>query len=502
MRALPPLAHHGSRWVLPMADRSAAVLAELLLAEDPARTTAALEEQLAGDPPLVLWVVCLAARREQLRLGTVREVAQWLGEHAHEALQWDPPEGEPNGDGIDAPVEAFADQVAASLSLADLTAQVSQKNVGGDEAPPESARDLSDAGGTPLRFVPPYRLPAQAAYLAGLLHDAQRWFALVGNGETQPATAAPWDWLENAAESPANPHVAKARAILSGAEASESTGLDVQASRDRGLKGRQLWMEAVPGAGVSLPTLAARMSRLTRLEQQFQAALEVEKLEAMAEFAAGAGHEINNPLAIIAGRAQLLLKDEADPERRRELALINAQVKRAHEMIADLWLFARPPRPEFQTVDLVQLVDRVVEEMAPQAAQRGVSLRRAGEPGSLPAEADPVQLCVALHALCKNSLEAIGRDGQIEIGLRGSRSEVEIRVSDTGPGVTPDERRHIFDPFYSARQAGRGLGMGLSKCWRIVTGHGGRITVESPPGQGAQFVIILPRFAPRCGREP
>jgi signal transduction histidine kinase len=502
MRPLPPLAHHGSRWVLPMADRSAAVLAQLLLAEDPAQVGAAVARQLAADPPLVVWAVCLAAQHEQLRLGTVCEVAQWLGEHAHEALQWDPPDCAALEQRDDAGVEALGDLVAASLCLADLAAQVSQKNAGWDEVPRESARDPSDAGGTSLRFIPPYSLPAQAAYLAGLLHDAQRWFALVGSGNAQPATAAPWDWLENTAQCPASPHVATARAILSGAEASDSTGLDVQASRDRGLKGRQLWMETVPGAGVLLPVLAARMTRLARLEQQFQAALEVEKLEAMAEFAAGAGHEINNPLAIIAGRAQLLLKDEADPERRRELALINAQVKRAHEMIADLWLFARPPRPEFQTVDLVQLVDRVVEEMAPQAAQRGVSLRRAGEPGPLPVEADPVQLCVALNALLKNSLEAIGRDGQVEIGLRGSRSEVEIRVSDTGPGVTPDERRHIFDPFYSARQAGRGLGMGLSKCWRIVTGHGGGIAVESPPGQGAQFVITLPRFARRSGSEP
>ena len=67
-----------------------------------------------------------------------------------------------------------------------------------------------------------------------------------------------------------------------------------------------------------------------------------------------------------------------------------------------------------------------------------------------------------------------------------------IRVTDDGPGITPEERRHIFDPFYSARQAGRGLGLGLSKCWRIVTNHGGRIEVESRPGQGTTFVITLP----------
>ncbi len=73
-----------------------------------------------------------------------------------------------------------------------------------------------------------------------------------------------------------------------------------------------------------------------------------------------------------------------------------------------------------------------------------------------------------------------------------------ISVTDDGPGITPDERRHIFDPFFSARQAGRGLGLGLSKCWRIVTNHGGKIEVESAPGQGAGFVITLPRLRKSC----
>ena len=68
---------------------------------------------------------------------------------------------------------------------------------------------------------------------------------------------------------------------------------------------------------------------------------------------------------------------------------------------------------------------------------------------------------------------------------------MQIRISDDGPGITPEERRHIFDPFYSARQAGRGLGLGLSKAWRIITNHGGRIEVESQPGHGATFLITL-----------
>jgi signal transduction histidine kinase len=69
---------------------------------------------------------------------------------------------------------------------------------------------------------------------------------------------------------------------------------------------------------------------------------------------------------------------------------------------------------------------------------------------------------------------------------------VRISIRDSGPGIRPEERRHLFDPFYSARQAGRGLGLGLSKAWRIVANHGGRIEVQSEPGQGATFIISLP----------
>lgn len=118
----------------------------------------------------------------------------------------------------------------------------------------------------------------------------------------------------------------------------------------------------------------ARLGRLARLEDQFQETLETEKLAAMAEFAAGAGHEINNPLAIIGGRAQLFLREETDPERRRELALINAQVKRAYEMIADMRLFARPPRPELASVELAGLVDAVIADLAPQGAEQGITI--------------------------------------------------------------------------------------------------------------------------------
>jgi signal transduction histidine kinase len=288
-------------------------------------------------------------------------------------------------------------------------------------------------------------------------------------------------------------HVEEAVRILEGDGASAPDDFDPEACRRRAWEARRSWLEAVEGPVDRLPQLTAQLFRLEQLERQFQATLETEKLEALAEFAAGAGHEINNPLAIIGGRAQLLLKDETDPERRRDLALVNAQVKRAHEMIADMRLFARPPQPQPESVDLVELVEGLLDDLGLQAAERAVSLSRSGDEGPLEIEADPAQLDVALRALCRNALEAIGHGGHVEISLRGLSGQVEIGVTDNGPGILPDHRRHLFDPFYSSRQAGRGLGFGLSKCWRIVTNHGGRIEVESEPGQGATFTITLPR---------
>jgi signal transduction histidine kinase len=242
------------------------------------------------------------------------------------------------------------------------------------------------------------------------------------------------------------------------------------------------------------------------LEGDFLSAVETAKLDALKEFAYGASHEINNPLANISARAQTLLQDERDPERRRRLAAINSQAFRAHEMIADVMLFARPPRMDRREIDLSALVAAVVDEMSQQAAAQGTQLAQRGV-SPLVSHVDSVHLRVALAAIITNSLEALGEAGRIEIELRQSRAAnrdssgkqasppadvAQIIASDTGPGISPAIRPHIFDPFFSGREAGRGLGMGLPKAWRIVREHGGRIDVDSAASGGATFTISLP----------
>ena len=224
--------------------------------------------------------------------------------------------------------------------------------------------------------------------------------------------------------------------------------------------------------------------------------LEREKLEALAEFAAGAGHEINNPLAVISGRAQLLLRGEDDPQRRQDLAIIHVQAMRIHDMIADLMMFARPPAPDVRPADLGTIVDAALAALSAKAGTLEVQLVRGGERSAAPAVVDARQVEVAVRALVDNGLNACDRGGRVTVELRRASDEAqkpawEIVVSDDGPGLTEEVRRHAFDPFYSGRQAGRGLGMGLPKAWRIATNHGGTLTAE-PSERGAEFVLRLP----------
>src|SRR5260370_41381753 len=138
-------------------------------------------------------------------------------------------------------------------------------------------------------------------------------------------------------------------------------------------------IERIAALSAELGSLVAeRLARLALLESEFLTSVETAKLDALKEFAYGASHEINNPLANISARAQTLLQDERDPERRRRLAAINSQAFRAHEMIADVMLFARPPRMERRDVGLAARTASRIDEMSEIAAAQHTRLMRAG----------------------------------------------------------------------------------------------------------------------------
>lgn len=234
-------------------------------------------------------------------------------------------------------------------------------------------------------------------------------------------------------------------------------------------------------------------------ELQFAERLEREKLAALKQFAYGLSHEINNPLTNIATRAQMLLTDEQDPARRKALSTINAQAFKAFEMLADLMLFAHPPALSKTTFDVAEMLEQLRLEHATAAAEQQTSLLVIQPPPPrLSITADRAQLSAAISALIKNALEALKAGGEISLAVVvDSRTHaspwIVFSVTDNGPGITPEIRRHLFDPFYSGREAGRGLGLGLSKAYRVAELHGGDIAVASEVGQGARLSMRIPQ---------
>lgn len=220
-----------------------------------------------------------------------------------------------------------------------------------------------------------------------------------------------------------------------------------------------------------------------------------EHMESMAEFAAGAGHEINNPLGSIIGQAQLLLKREERPEQRQPLETIGAQAWRIRDMIGDTMLFARPPQPEFAETDLVTIAQKLVSDHNTAFAGREEWITLQASHPHIATFSDGSQISTLIAHLLRNACEAMANvEGKKRISIEIKREAdfaASITVTDNGPEIPAKVRQHLFDPFFSGRQAGRGLGFGLCHCWQIVRMHNGLLTQESL-ADGNRFVVVLP----------
>jgi signal transduction histidine kinase len=311
--------------------------------------------------------------------------------------------------------------------------------------------------------------------------------------------------------------------------------------------------------------------------------LHARKLEALAEFSAGAGHEINNPLAVISGQAQYLLHHEPDAAKQKALQTIVGQTQRIHQLLNEMMQFARPSPPVMEPVNLSELLNEVTAAQADLATLRSVRLI-CPQPPALPVRIDPRHLKTVLSCLLRNAIEAAPTDGWAgvrieesetgqESGGRGQRTDVrnqrsevggqesgiknqesaisswnysavrgspdpalapdrrspespetvpvgstagsgdprqslpahsspithhsslssiDFIIEDSGPGIAPHQREHMFDPFYSGRQAGRGHGLGLPIAWRLARQIGGDVRFEDIPNGPTRFVLSLP----------
>jgi signal transduction histidine kinase len=219
--------------------------------------------------------------------------------------------------------------------------------------------------------------------------------------------------------------------------------------------------------------------------------LQESKLRALAEVAAGAGHEINNPLAVISGQAQYLLSSEHEPARRKALHTIVGQTQRIHQVLTGLMQFARPQPPQKQPVDLGGLLREVHDGLQQLADERQVQLQLPETPPPLTLLVDAAQMRTVLTALVKNAIEAAPPAGWARLSIeRMSSGALTLTMEDSGVGPNPHDREHLFDPFYSGRKAGRGRGLGLSTAWQLARLHGGEVRYEG--SEPTRFVLRLP----------
>lgn len=222
----------------------------------------------------------------------------------------------------------------------------------------------------------------------------------------------------------------------------------------------------------------------------------VQSLVGLAEMAAGAGHELNNPLAVISGRAQMLCDSEEDGEKKQILKQIQTRADEISQIVVDLMSFARPEKPVPQVISLKSLLDYAVDEAKKRGKlrQTEITFNEIDNLGDV--YVDAAHATIAIANLISNGLESYGGDsGPIEInGLcEQPLGFVSFEIIDKGCGMSAETLSKAAGPFFSAKPAGRQRGMGLAHAKRYLNLNNGSIYISSKPNEGTTVTISLPK---------
>jgi signal transduction histidine kinase len=239
-------------------------------------------------------------------------------------------------------------------------------------------------------------------------------------------------------------------------------------------------------------TVEELAASLHQLEVQGEELRRAERLSALGMLAGGLAHEIRNPVGIIRASSQLLAM-ECGPQSTETTSVIQQETDRIEMLVQELLDYAGGERLQRSWVGVPDLLERVADRISPLATSAGIELQVQVMPGLPAFFLDPDQMERVLVNLCINAIQAMDGPGRLSLHATQSplpNGPLELRVTDTGPGILAEEQIHIFDPFYSTK--GSGTGLGLSVVQRIVNDHGGRVWIDSVPGQGATFVAQVP----------
>ncbi len=259
----------------------------------------------------------------------------------------------------------------------------------------------------------------------------------------------------------------------------------------------------VDGHG-ELATLAAEFNRMAeairrrdaQLVEQQTEMLHQERLATVGKLSAQITHELRNPLSSIGLNSELLMEELESPadldlaSARGLLENIIKEVERLREITEEYLRFARLPRPERVPVDLNHAAAELLEFVRGEMTLAGVRTRLDADPAARPALVDPNQLRAALLNLLRNAREATGQGGHVVVRVRSLGGHATLEVTDDGPGLADDARARLFEPFFSTKPQGTGLGLPMVR--KIVLAQRGSVEVESALGRGATFRLVLP----------
>lgn len=222
---------------------------------------------------------------------------------------------------------------------------------------------------------------------------------------------------------------------------------------------------------------------------------QADKLASIGELSSGVAHEINNPLGVILGYTQLLLRGAPDTsESHADLKTIEKHVRNCKTIVEDLLSFSRKSGTEKEVLDIHLVVDDVLSFVQHHSNIEHITIEKDYNPSVLPLMVDEKKIKQVLINLMMNAIHAVGKEGRIRIStdVDEKGEDLCIKVADDGHGIESRHLKKIFDPFFTTKATGEGTGLGLSVSYGIIQNHGGHIRVESQLGEGSVFTVVLP----------
>lgn len=247
---------------------------------------------------------------------------------------------------------------------------------------------------------------------------------------------------------------------------------------------------------MSMIDLSNEIAMQNELAAQREIIFQAEKMSALGELLAGVAHELNNPLSVVVGHAMMLREETKDPEAVRRIEKISQAAERCAGIVKSFLAMARQQPVQLGPVDLSDTISVGLDafEQGLDGGTISVKVEVPQDLAFIHGDADQIaQVLLNLLTNAQHAIESSGIGDTVRITARAADEPgmIEIRVSDNGPGVLPAIRGRIFDPLFTTKEVGKGTGIGLAFCHRVVTSHGGQILLD-PSGSGATFVLRLP----------